>query len=55
MIERGLIIYSEPLEWIVSGKKVWEIRTKATKIRVPIALLEKEPRGSSVPANWSIA
>jgi hypothetical protein len=44
IIERALIIYSEPLEWILSGKKVWEIRSKPTKIRGPIALLAKGTR-----------
>jgi hypothetical protein len=40
-IERALIIHPEPLEWILSGKKTWEIRTRTTKIRGPIALQEK--------------
>ncbi len=40
-IERALIIHPEPLEWILSGKKVWEIRSKPTKIRGPITLQEK--------------
>lgn len=38
---RGLIIQSEPLEEILSGKKKWEMRTRRTKIRGPIALIKK--------------
>lgn len=40
-IERALIIYSEPLEWILEGRKVWELRSRPTKIRGWIALSEK--------------
>ena len=41
LIERTLIIMSEPIEWILSGRKVWELRSKQTKIRERIALSEK--------------
>lgn len=41
IIDRALIIYSEPLKWILSGKKILEIRSKATRVRGLIALLEK--------------
>lgn len=41
VIERALIIRPEPLEWILDGKKVWELRTQPTKVRSLIALLEK--------------
>jgi len=40
-IERTLIIMSEPIEWILGGRKIWELRTKPTKIRGRIALSEK--------------
>lgn len=38
---RGLIIGVEPIEQILSGLKVWEIRGSATKIRGRIALIKK--------------
>lgn len=41
MIERTLIIMPEPIEWILSGHKIWELRSKRTSIRGPIALSEK--------------
>ncbi len=41
LIERTLIIMPEYLEWILSGKKTWEIRTQPTKIRGTVALSEK--------------
>ena len=37
---RGLIIGQEPLDRILSGQKVWELRGSRTKIRGPIALIE---------------
>jgi hypothetical protein len=36
---RALIIRSEPLELILSGKKRWEIRSAKTQIRERIALI----------------
>jgi len=41
LIERTLIIMPEPIEWILSGRKIWELRSKRTSIREPIALSEK--------------
>lgn len=38
---RGLIIRSEPLEKILSGRNIWEMRSAHTKIRSPIALIQK--------------
>lgn len=38
---RGLIIRAEPLEKILSGKKTWEMRSAHTKVRGPIALIQK--------------
>lgn len=38
---RGLIIRPEPLERILSGRKTWEMRSAHTKIRGPIALIQK--------------
>ena len=40
-LNRGLIIRPEPLEKILSGQKIWEMRSRATKIRGPIALIKK--------------
>ncbi|MGE0823081.1 MAG: ASCH domain-containing protein [Candidatus Binatia bacterium] len=40
-IERTLIIMPKPLEWILSGHKIWELRSKPTNIRGRIALSEK--------------
>ncbi len=36
---RGLIIRSPWIDHILAGHKTWEIRSKATKIRGPIALI----------------
>lgn len=41
LIERTLIIMSEPIELILGGRKIWEMRYKPTKIRGRIALSEK--------------
>ena len=41
MIERTLTIRAEPLELILSGRKVWEIRSRPTSIRGRIGLSEK--------------
>lgn len=38
---RGLVIRKEPLDDIFAGKKTWEIRGSASKIRGRIALIEK--------------
>lgn len=40
-LRRGLIIRPEPLERILSGRKTWEMRSANTKIRGPIALIQK--------------
>lgn len=40
-LSRGLIIRPEPLERILSGQKTWEMRSAHTKIRGPIALIQK--------------
>jgi ASCH domain len=37
----GLIIGIEPIEQILSGQKIWEIRGKRTAIRGTIALIKK--------------
>ena len=37
---RGLIILPEPLRKILDRRKTWEIRSSATRIRGPIALIE---------------
>ncbi len=37
----GLIIGVEPIEQILSGQKIWEIRGKKTSIRGKIALIKK--------------
>jgi len=39
-LSRGLVILPEPLRKILDGWKTWEIRSSATKIRGPIALIE---------------
>lgn len=41
LIERTLTIRAEPLEWILSGHKVWEMRSRPTRIRGRIVLSEK--------------
>jgi hypothetical protein len=41
VIARTLIIMSEPIEWILSGRKIWELRSKPTKVRGRIGLSEK--------------
>jgi hypothetical protein len=41
LIKRALIIMPEPLEWILSGRKIWELRNKRTNFRETIALIEK--------------
>ena len=38
-ITRGLLIQSPHIEKVLSGKKTWEIRGYASKIRGPIALI----------------
>jgi hypothetical protein len=38
-ITRGLLIQSPHIEKVLSGKKTWEIRGYAAKIRGPIALI----------------
>lgn len=40
-ITRGLIIRPEPLENILAGRKVWEMRNRAINIRGTIALVKK--------------
>lgn len=40
----GLIVMPEPLEKILSGAKVWEMRSVTTKKRGPIALIQKGSR-----------
>jgi hypothetical protein len=39
-ITRGLLVKKEPLEKILSGRKTWEIRGRATTLRGRIALIE---------------
>ncbi len=41
LVSRGLIIREEPLAHILAGAKSWEMRGKHTKIRGPIALIQK--------------
>jgi hypothetical protein len=41
-ITRGLLILKEPLDQILDGSKIWEIRGKATTLRGPIALIESK-------------
>jgi hypothetical protein len=38
---RGLVIDRPYVDWILTGKKTWEIRGKATTRRGPIALIAK--------------
>lgn len=38
---KGLIIRQPWIELILSGKKIWEMRSKPTSVRGPIALIEK--------------
>lgn len=38
---KGLIIRPAPLEKILSGQKTWEMRSRATKVRGPIGLIQK--------------
>lgn len=38
---RGLIIRSEPIEKILRGDKQWEMRSRNTRFREPIALIKK--------------
>lgn len=40
-ITRGLIIKKQWLELILSGRKVWEMRSTKTKVRGTIALIEQ--------------
>lgn len=37
---KGLLIRVPFIDWILAGKKTWEIRGSATKIRGPIALIQ---------------
>jgi hypothetical protein len=37
VIARTLIIMSEPIEWILSGRKIWELRSKPTKVRIGLS------------------
>lgn len=39
-VSRGLIILPEPLRKILNGSKTWEIRSRATAVRGPVALIE---------------
>ncbi len=41
MIERGLIIDEPWISMILNGEKTWEMRTTASKVRGPIALIKK--------------
>jgi hypothetical protein len=38
---KGLIIKSPYIEKILDGSKIWEMRSKATRIRGPIALIKQ--------------
>jgi hypothetical protein len=40
--ERGLLIRSEPIKEILTGRKVWEIRGGATNVRGRIALIRSK-------------
>jgi hypothetical protein len=41
-ITRGLLVLKEPLDKILAGTKIWEIRGSATERRGPIALIESK-------------
>jgi ASCH domain len=41
-ITRGLLILEQPLNKILSGTKTWEIRSRATARRGPIALIQSK-------------
>jgi len=41
LIDRGLVIDTPHIDRILSGAKTWEMRSTATKIRGPIALIRK--------------
>lgn len=36
----GLLIKKNPLDMILAGRKSWEIRGSATRLRGPVALIE---------------
>jgi hypothetical protein len=40
MAARGLVIRKPYVDWILDGLKTWEIRSRRSKIRGPIALIE---------------
>jgi hypothetical protein len=39
MLSRGLIVGSPYIDWILAGKKTWEIRGRYTHVREKIALI----------------
>lgn len=43
-LDRALILMPEPLNWILDGKKTWDVRSQSTPVRGRIALLERGTR-----------
>lgn len=37
---KGLIIRAPYIDWILDGRKTWELRGSATKVRGPVALIQ---------------
>ena len=40
-LSKGLIIKAPFIDWIMEGRKTWELRSTHTQVRGPIALIEK--------------
>jgi len=40
-LSKGLIINTPFIDWILEGRKTWELRSQATQQRGPIALIQK--------------
>lgn len=40
-LSRGLIIKAPYVNWIMDGRKTWELRSSHTQVRGPIALIEQ--------------
>ncbi|GCL65159.1 ASCH domain-containing protein [Pseudaquabacterium pictum] len=40
-LSKGLIIKAPFIDWIMEGRKTWELRSTHTQVRGPIALIQK--------------
>lgn len=40
-LSKGLIIKAPFIDWIMAGRKTWELRSKHTQVRGPIALIKQ--------------